>query len=295
MQPLPSSIKETVVLEVSELKTRIISGAVFVVLLAAVFLVAPPIVATVAVALMAAIASYELLYTTGLVKQIRLNIYSALMAAAIALSSHFSKIFISSTFGTYNFLLLMVLLYWMLLFGEVLLSSGKLPVAQIGYCLMAGVVVPLLLSALARIRLWPDSTKYILIPFIMAYFSDTGAYFVGVFFGKHKMCPNISPKKSWEGFFGGILTAVLGMILYCWILDISDYRVNYVFAVLYGLVGSIGSVFGDLLMSAIKRQTGIKDYGKLIPGHGGILDRFDSVLITAPLTEALLLLIPMVV
>ena len=198
-------------------------------------------------------------------------------------------------FGDFHFIVLAVLLYWMLLFGEVLLSSGKLPVAQIGYCLMSGLIVPLLLSALARIRTWPDSTKYILIPFIMAYFSDTGAYFIGVFFGKHKMCPNISPKKSWEGFYGGILTAVLGMVLYCYILDISDYRVNYAFAVLYGLVGSVGSVFGDLLMSAIKRQTGIKDYGKLIPGHGGILDRFDSVLITAPLTEALLLLIPMVV
>jgi phosphatidate cytidylyltransferase len=134
------------------------------------------------------------------------------------------------------------------------------------------------------------------IPFIMAFFSDTGAYFIGVFLGKHKMCPNISPKKSWEGFVGGIVVAILGMVVYCLIVDnFFGYSVNYVLAVIYGLVGSIGSVVGDLTMSVIKRQAGIKDYGKLIPGHGGILDRFDSVIITAPLTEALMILIPMVV
>ena len=110
------------------------------------------------------------------------------------------------------------------------------------------------------------------------------------------MCPNISPKKSWEGFFGGITVAVIVMLLYALVLQhIVDYNVNISLALLYGLLGALGSVFGDLMMSVIKRQTGIKDYGRLIPGHGGILDRFDSVLITAPLTEALLLTLPMVV
>jgi phosphatidate cytidylyltransferase len=184
----------------------------------------------------------------------------------------------------------------MLLFSEVLLSSGKIPVAEIGYCLMSGLIIPLLLSALVRIRGGQNSNTVMFIPFIMAFFSDTGAYFIGVFFGKHKMCPNISPKKSWEGFVGGIVVAMLGMVVYCMIVDnLFGYSVNYVLAVIYGLVGSIGSVVGDLTMSVIKRQAGIKDYGKLIPGHGGILDRFDSVIITAPLTEALMILIPMVV
>ena len=101
--------------------------------------------------------------------------------------------------------------------------------------------------------------------------------------------------KSWEGFAGGIAVAVLGMLAFCLILDKAcGYSVQYGLAVVYGLAGSLGSVFGDLSMSVIKRQTGIKDYGKLIPGHGGILDRFDSVMITAPLTEALLLILPFV-
>ena len=269
------------------MKTRIISGAVFVVIVAIVFFLTPVIVTAIVVAMMSALASYELLYTTGLVKNLRLNVYSAVMAVLVTMASQYAA---------YSIFFFIILLYWMLLFSEVLLSSGKIPVAEIGCCLISGLIIPLLMSALVRIRGGQNSNTVMFIPFIMAFFSDTGAYFIGVFFGKHKMCPNISPKKTWEGFVGGIVVAILGMVVYCLIVDnFFGYSVNYVLAVIYGLVGSIGSVVGDLTMSVIKRQAGIKDYGKLIPGHGGILDRFDSVIITAPLTEALMILIPMVV
>lgn len=268
--------------------TRIISGAVFVIVLALAFFFAPIAVTAVVMAAICAIASYELLYKTGLVRNIDLNIYSALMAVLVVLWSYLG--------GDYAPMLLGVLLYVMLLFSEVLFTAGKTPVAQIGYCLLSGLLIPFLLTSLPRIRAWEDGQLLLLIPFIMAYCSDTGAYFIGVFLGKHKMCPHISPKKSWEGFAGGIAVAVAGMMVYGLVLDrVLDYQVNYFTTLLYGLLGSLGSVFGDLMMSVIKRQSGIKDYGNLIPGHGGILDRFDSVLITAPLTEALLLLIPMVV
>ena len=270
------------------MKTRIISGTVFTAVLALVFFFAPTVVTAVFTAALCAVASYELLYSTGLVKTILLNVYSAVMAALVVLWSYLG--------GEYAPMLLGVLVYMLLLFGELLLTSGKTPVAQLGYCLLSGIVIPFLLSALLRIRMGEQGQLLLLIPFIMAYCSDTGAYFIGVCFGKHKMCPNISPKKSWEGFVGGIALAVLVMLAFAMILARNtDLQVRYLLALVYGLVGALGSVFGDLMMSVIKRQTGIKDYGKLIPGHGGILDRFDSVLITAPLTEALLLLIPMVV
>lgn len=270
------------------MKTRIISGAVFTIALALLFFFLPAVITAIAVAGLCVLASYELLNNTGLVKSVRLNVYSAIMAVLVVLWSHLGD--------HYAPMLLGILLYVMLLFSELLFTSGKTPVAQIGYCLLSGLVIPFLLSSLLRIRSWADGQILLLIPFIMAYCSDTGAYFIGVCFGKHKMCPKISPKKSWEGFFGGIAVAVIGMLVYALVLDrMVDCEVNLYLALLYGLVGSLGSVFGDLMMSVIKRQTGIKDYGHLIPGHGGILDRFDSVLITAPLTEALLLLIPMVV
>jgi phosphatidate cytidylyltransferase len=267
------------------MKTRIISGVFFTIVLAAAFFLAPPFITAITVAVMSVLASFELLYATGLVKSIRLNVYSALMAIFVVFGSYIGAMYLA---------IYAILLYWMLLFGEVLFSSGKIPVEQIAYCLLSGLVLPIFLSALVRIRSYP--THLMFIPFIMAYCSDTGAYFIGVFFGKHKMCPNISPKKSWEGFVGGIVIAVLAMVAYCIVMDlVMGYQVNYLLAGIYGLVGSLASVFGDLMMSVIKRQTGIKDYGKLIPGHGGILDRFDSVLMTAPLTELLLTLIPMVI
>ncbi len=268
------------------MKTRIIAGCAFGIVMAVTFFIAPVWVTMITMAAMTALASYELLHTTGLVKDLDLNIYSALMAVFISLWSYYG--------GGHAALVLGVLVYTMLLFSELLFTSGKVPVAKLCYCLLSGLVIPFLLTALLRIRMG-QGWIMLLVPFIMAYCSDTGAYFVGVFFGKHKMCPAISPKKTWEGFIGGIVIACASMMIFALVLDRQGYEVNYLLAAVYGLVGSVCSVFGDLNMSVIKRQTGIKDYGKLIPGHGGVLDRFDSVMITAPLTEALLMIIPFVV
>ena len=99
-----------------------------------------------------------------------------------------------------------------------------------------------------------------------------------------------------EGAVGGLLSATLCMLIYAAILHLGfRFRVNYALAALYGFTGAMVGVIGDLCFSAIKRQTGIKDYGNLIPGHGGLLDRFDSMMMVAPLMEALLLLMPVVI
>ena len=156
-------------------------------------------------------------------------------------------------------------------------------------------MIPFLLSAVVRIFAAEKGIYLIFIPFVLAMVSDTGAYFAGRFFGKHKLAPVVSPNKTVEGVIGGVGATVLAMIIYCLIMQFGfKLRVNYAFAVIYGLLGSLAGVFGDLSFSAIKRQVGIKDYGNLIPGHGGILDRFDSTTLVAPLTEALLLQIPVV-
>ena len=107
--------------------------------------------------------------------------------------------------------------------------------------------------------------------------------------------PWSAPNKTLEGSLGGIAAAIIGMVVYAIILHVLKFRVNYLIAILYGILGSVTGSFGDLCFSVIKRQTGLKDYGTLIPGHGGVLDRFDSMVFVAPLIEALLVILPVAV
>ena len=112
---------------------------------------------------------------------------------------------------------------------------------------------------------------------------DSGAYFIGVRFGKHKMAPVLSPKKSWEGFFGGILGSIVCMLIYAAVLIfVLGMECNVFALVLTGIGCATLGPISDVATSAIKREFGVKDYGTLFPGHGGILYRFDSVLLTTP-------------
>lgn len=115
--------------------------------------------------------------------------------------------------------------------------------------------------------------------FLTAFGTDVMAYFTGYAFGKHKLCPTISPKKTIEGSIGGIL----GSVILCGLFGYIIIPRLIIHCILIGILGGIVSQFGDLTASIFKRKMGIKDYGNLIPGHGGILDRFDSVLFTAPM------------
>lgn len=269
------------------MKIRIISAAVGLPLLLIIVLALPSIATAVLFGAMAAMAAYELLHTTKLVRHARLVAYSVVMAFLVSLWSWYGIRHLLAVAG--------LLAFFAALFGEMMASHIKLTFDKITCCLAAGVLVPYLLTSLVRLRCMNLGRFYILIPFVMAFLSDTGAYFAGRAFGRHKLAPVISPKKTVEGVLGGVLGAVVGMLLYALIVQLGfHHRVNYIFAVIYGIVGSLGAVFGDLCFSVIKRQTGIKDYGNLIPGHGGILDRFDSMMVVGPLAEILLLVIPVV-
>ena len=270
------------------MKTRIIAAVALLPLLLVVVLIAPKVCTAILFGAMAAIAAYELLAGTGIVKHIRLTAYAMISAFWCVLWCGLGL--------RYAWLLLGVLLLWVALFAEMMASQMKLSFEKIGVTFVAGAILPILLGALVRIHATEKGRFLILIPFVLAFLSDTGAYFVGLAFGKHKLAPVISPKKSVEGVFGGVLGAILGMVLYCLVLQMFfDFTVNYLYALIYGILGSLAGVFGDLCFSVIKRQTGIKDYGNLIPGHGGILDRFDSMMVVGPLVEVLLLLLPVVV
>jgi len=270
------------------MKTRILAASVLVPLLLIVVLVAPTEVAAVIFGIMMAIAAYELLYRTGLVRRTRIVIYSAVAAFAVAMWSHFGAV--------QAYLMLGLLVFCLLLFTEMMTDHIKVHFEEICTCFFAGFVVPYLLCAVVRILVMANGRYVVLVPFAVACLSDAGAYFVGIRFGRHKLAPVVSPNKTIEGVLGGLATAVIGMLIYALILDFGfKFTVNYGLAILYGLGGAFAGVFGDLCFSIIKRQTGIKDYGNLIPGHGGILDRFDSMMTVAPLVEALLIIAPFAV
>ena len=270
------------------MKTRIIAACVLLPVFLLIVLAAPGICTAILFGLMAAIGAYELLHNTGIVKHIRLTVYAMIMAFLVSIWSYFGASPVAAKMG--------VLLFVALLMAEVMYSGMKLPMGIVAACLAAGLLVPYLFTSLVRIHQMDYGRFFIVTPFVLAFLSDTGAYFAGMAFGKHKLAPVISPKKTIEGVVGGVLGAMLGMILYCLVLQFAfEFKVNYLYALLYGALGSLTAVFGDLSFSVIKRQTGIKDYGNLIPGHGGILDRFDSMIFVGPLAEVLLILLPLAV
>lgn len=270
------------------MKTRIITAAVLIPVLLVVLFALPSWVFAWAAAAMLGIGAYEMLYRTGLVKHVRMVLYSALAAFAMPLLCHYQ--------ASQNWILLVELAFVSLLFGELMMSHTRVPFEKVAHCIFAGFVLPYALSSLVRILNGKFGEYLILTPFVLAFIPDSGAYFAGCFFGKHKMAPVISPKKTWEGAAGGLITGMLCMVVYTLILQLGfHFEVNYFYAVVYGLLGSLAAIFGDLCFSVVKRQTGIKDYGNLFPGHGGILDRFDSMMVVAPLTEILLELLPVAV
>ena len=270
------------------MKTRVLVALSLLPIFLIIILLCPVWATAILVAAMSALAVYELLYTAGLLRHLRIIAYSAAAAVGIAFWSCFGC---SHVWG-----LTIVVLYFAALFCELLAANTNLPFHKLTVAAFSALVVPFMLSALIRILNTEFGRYNVLIALILAFSSDSGAYFVGRKFGKHKLAPVISPKKTVEGFVGGIASSVLLMLLYTLVLQLCfRFTVDYVSAVIYGILGSLGSVAGDLVFSVIKRQSGIKDYGKLMPGHGGILDRFDSMVVVAPLTELLLMVLPIIV
>lgn len=149
--------------------------------------------------------------------------------------------------------------------------------------LLGGVAIPLAMSCLLRLRLMEFGGGLVLMPLVAAFMSDAAALFTGMACGKHKLAPKASPKKTVEGAVGGLVGGIVGMVLFRIVFFfVTVQALSIGWCMVIGLVGAFMGQLGDLSFSVIKRQCGIKDYGRLLPGHGGVLDRFDSVIFAAP-------------
>lgn len=181
------------------------------------------------------------------------------------------------------------LVFVMVLLCTMLFGHKTVTFVDIASCGAATFVIPTALSCIISTRYMYENylPGVFLIVYLLfcAWVGDSGAYFVGTFLGKHKLCPDISPKKTVEGLIGGILTVGIAVTVQCLVYNFmlpSTLKMNYAVIIPVGMLASAVGVLGDLSASVIKRQYNVKDFGNLMPGHGGVLDRFDSVLFVAP-------------
>lgn len=188
-----------------------------------------------------------------------------------------------------SYAVMVILLAMIVMMSVYVFGFPKYHANQVMNAYFSLIYAPVMLSFVFLTRQLEDGIYLVWMIFISSWISDTFAYLTGVMIGRHKLAPVLSPKKSIEGSVGGIVGAALFGALFGAYLDRTLGQEQYV--VILAVVGGVGSVIsqvGDLAASAIKRNHEIKDYGKLIPGHGGIMDRFDSVIFTAPITYFLI-------
>lgn len=264
---------------------RIMVALVGIPLLIVILFFSPVIVLTVAFSALCAIAAYELLGATHAVHNRRLVLYAVIFAILVPLWYYFGCRIVGAVGGVFVLMLL--------LFGEAIASRQTMQVEEMAMTVFAALVVPSMLSVFVLMADLEHARLYMFLPFVCAFTSDAFALFAGMRFGKHKLAPHLSPKKTVEGSVGGFLGAALCCVLYgLFISKVLGHAPVYWMLALYGLLGSLVSQLGDLSFSYIKRQYGIKDYGHLFREHGGVLDRFDSVTFCAPLTYLLLMIVP---
>ncbi len=221
------------------------------------------------IALISLLGVFELLRAVKLLPRWELSLPSLLYAVAVPL---FSACDYKTVFD------MTVLYLCVMLFLGVVVKRQDSP-ERICCGAAFSVYVVITFSSLLFLRRMEIGAYLFMLVFVGAWMTDSFAYFVGRFTGRHKLCPKLSPKKTVEGALGGWLGCIVCFLVYGLIIEIfTEKNANYLFLTVTGAVVGVVSQLGDLLMSALKRRVKLKDFSNILPGHGGILDRFDSVM-----------------
>ena len=257
--------------------TRIISGAAMILIVGGILALGYfyPVVLVSFIAIICAIGCYEILNNTGIAKKKTVTIG--------ALVYGFLSVFVNCGYikiADYSVKSEVLTVLFALFIVVCALSFHKsMDMGAIGAAFAFPVMISYAFSSLVLLYSGKSGVFFLLLLLNFSSVCDTGAYFTGVLLGKHKLCPEISPKKTVEGAVGGILFSLICTVILCFVFNrVSDLIILLILTVVFCIIG----MCGDLFASVLKRSVGIKDYGKLIPGHGGILDRFDSILLIAP-------------
>ena len=275
------------------MKQRIITGIIVVLIMIPILLFAQTPVLPIAIAVGSVIAMFEILRCIGLQKAYAFSVPLYVLAASLPFLSRFMALGSLSATAEHEsarhlaqngaILMIIILFYF---FAVAIFSRGKYQLADV--CVLFATAFYILMG-FNSIGIMHDNERgghvlYLAI-FVSAWMTDVFAYFCGMLFGKggkHKLIPDVSPKKTVEGSIGGIVFCVIGMIIFGLLCNwLTEYDSNILMFAIGGVLASVVSQIGDLLMSYVKRNYGIKDFSQLFPGHGGVLDRFDSILAVA--------------
>ena len=267
----------------SSLQSRVLVSVIGVPVLVWVVLWAPSIVMLFALCLLAGIGAMELQKcVSGGVKEKNLQEISAIYAVAVALwyywqPEHMEMLLVAEVVSAFCY---------------AIVKAGEVKFSQTMAALFGSIAIGYSFSAFLRMEAAGIHRAYLLLPFILSFACDTFAYFAGCAFGKHKLAPKVSPKKTIEGSIGGMAGNVVCGLIFAFVMDRwFGGSIGYGAMALLALACSIVAQVGDLSFSLIKREFGIKDYGHLFLEHGGVLDRFDSVLFVTPVVEIILSLV----
>lgn len=261
----------------SSLKMRVLTSVICAPILI-IILLCPSILVTITVIVASMIGLYEYYKAVGLLAHRGLCAMGIVAAVIIPIGLMLS---IQET-------LILVYVYVVALFLIMLIYNKWVKAADIAMLLLGIIYIPYFLSYIIHIRSMEFGRFFIWLVFIGAFSTDTCAYFAGRMFGRHKLCPDISPKKTVEGAIGGVVGAGIIFVLFGIVVNnvfagfMCGLRFNLLLLFVLGLIAAVVSEIGDLVASSIKRQYDIKDFGNILPGHGGILDRCDSIILVAP-------------
>lgn len=273
------------------LKQRVIFGILGVILAIAILVFCPVIVVGIFVGIISLIALNEFYSVTSLSKG-----KSPAVLLGYVFSLLYSVLAIFYPDAIFKYFVVIIAGYVFLSMIVMVLFHDKCSFNKAALSFLGVIYIVVFFGHALFIRQLEYGKALIWVLFIAAWSTDTFAYVFGRTIGKHKLCPRISPKKTVEGAIGGILGCILCVAVYVYfVANYSSYEVNYTNVVFLAIAASVFSQIGDLAASCIKREHNVKDYGNLIPGHGGILDRFDSVLLISPIVYYFMEYLPVLV
>lgn len=275
------------------MKTRIITGLVLAAIAIPVLILSDYIVYPIALSIFALIAVWELLGLTDFRKNVAVFLPSYLIAAFFPIHCYSVKS-LDEAMGVIVTIATLFLAFMLYLIGYCVVKRGKIKLGDVCLYYVFFLYVTMAFASLSLLRYIPNGVYYYILILLASWICDIFAYFVGFAIGKTKLIPEVSPKKTVEGAIGGVFFAAIAFLIFGIVLTFIEGapRPNFLVLAVLGIVLSVISQFGDLSASLLKREKGIKDFGTIFPGHGGVLDRFDSLLPVAPVLLALCMIYP---